>query len=54
LKPLPPVRGKRPEGSTLGVYPEGGMGVLTYEVYKDNKLISYYFLDAFYTEEKRP
>ncbi len=28
--------------------------VKIYEVYKDNKLISYYFLDAFYRETKRP
>lgn len=28
--------------------------VKTYEVYKDWKIISYYFLDAFYRKEKRP
>jgi len=28
--------------------------VRVYEIYKDNKLISYYFLDAFYRKGKRP
>jgi len=27
--------------------------VKSYEVYKNGKLISYYFLDAFYRKEKR-
>ncbi len=37
-----------------GVESIQGLNFQAYEVYKDNKLISYYFLDAFYREEKRP
>jgi len=38
----------------LKLFNPGVENIKAYEVYKDNKLISYYFLDAFYREEKRP
>jgi len=41
-------------GLELKEFNPGVEKIKSYEVYKDNKLISYYFLDAFYTEEKRP
>jgi len=41
-------------GLELKIFNPGVENFRAYEVYKDNKLISYYFLDAFYREEKRP
>jgi len=41
-------------GLELKSFNSGVENIRAYEVYKDNKLISYYFLDAFYREEKRP